>query len=63
MGPVECEQTHPKAADGTEEAVYDHIIGSDPAYPVEHTEAGPQIPWDPKIQEAAQNCEIKEALS
>jgi hypothetical protein len=63
LGPIECDQAHPEAADGTEEAVYDYVIGGDPANPIEHAESGPQIPWEPKIQEAAQHCEIKEALS
>lgn len=53
LGPVECDQTHPEAADGTEKAVYNYVIGSNPANPIEYAESGPQIPWEPIIQEAA----------
>jgi hypothetical protein len=63
LGPVECDQAHPEAADGTEEAVYDNVIRRNPANPIEHAEPGPQIPWEPIIQEAAKHYEIKEALS
>jgi hypothetical protein len=61
--PVECDQTHSETADRTKEAVYDDIIWSDPAHPIEHAESCPQIPWDPIPHEAAQTCDIKEALS
>jgi hypothetical protein len=63
LGPVEREQTHPEAADGTEEAIYDHVIGDNPADPIEHAESSPQIPRNPIPDEATQSCEIKEALS
>jgi len=60
--PVQRDHTHPETADRAKEAVYDYIVWGNPAYPSEHAESSPQIPWDPKPQEAAQTYKIQEAL-
>ena len=60
--PIEGEDAHAQASGRSKQGIGNHIVGSDPAQPVEHAQSCKKITRNPVPKETASNGDEKKAL-
>ena len=61
--PIKGEDAHAQPRVHSKQSVDNNIFGSNPAYPIEHTQSCEKVTRDPVPNETAHNSDTKEALT